>query len=156
MIEMIFAVSITVLVFSIAIPFFRAQTRAMDAGAGKLDAFQSARYAVARIENDLRFAGGEVGQPVIVQAAPFAISFNADRQGRTPTTDPNTSYWDATLDTLTTQSWMVSRATWRTPRPMAPRAWPRPFSTSCTPTRRAGEPTSTCCTGASTIATARW
>lgn len=111
MIEMIFAVSITVLVFSIAIPFFRAQTRAMDAGAGKLDAFQSARYAVARIESDLRFAGGEVGQPVILQAAPFAISFNANRQGRTPTTDPNASYWDATLDTLTTQSWMVSRAT---------------------------------------------
>ena len=111
MIEMIFAVSITVLVFSIAIPFFRAQTRAMDAGAGKLDAFQSARYAVARIESDLRFAGGEVGQPVIVQAAPFAISFNANRQGRTPPTDPNASYWDATLDTLTTQSWMVSRAT---------------------------------------------
>lgn len=111
MIEMIFAVSITVLVFSIAIPFFRAQTRAMDAGAGKLDAFQSARYAVARIESDLRFAGGEVGQPVIVQAAPYAISFNANRQGRTPPTDANASYWDATLDTLTTQSWMVSHAT---------------------------------------------
>jgi Tfp pilus assembly protein FimT len=111
MVEMIFAVSITVLVFSIAIPFFRAQTRAMDAGAGKLDAFQSARYAVARIESDLRFAGGEVGQPVMVQAAPFAIAFNANRQGRTTTTDPNASYWDASLDTLTSQSWLVSRAT---------------------------------------------
>lgn len=110
MIEMIFAVSITVLVFSIAIPFFQAQTRALDAGAGRLDAFQSARYAVARIEADLRSAGGEVGQPLIVQAAPFAIAFNANRQGRTPTSDPNTSYWDASLDTLTTQSWMVSRA----------------------------------------------
>lgn len=111
MVEMIFAVSITVLVFSIAIPFFRAQTRAMDAGAGKLDAFQSARYAVARIEADLRLAGGEAGQPVIVQAAPFAIAFNSDRQGRTTSTEPNSSYWDSSLDTLTTQSWMVSRAT---------------------------------------------
>lgn len=110
MIEMIFAVSITVLVFSIAIPFFRAQTRAIDAGAGRLDAFQSARYAVARIEADLRSAAGEVGQPVIVQAAPFALAFNANRQGRTPTIDPNASSWDATLDTLTTQSWMVSQA----------------------------------------------
>ena len=111
LVEMIFAVSITVLVFSIAIPFFRAQTRAMDAGAGKLDAFQSARYAVSRIEADLRAAGGDVGQPVIVQAAPFAIAFNANRQGRTTATDPNASYWDASLDTLTTQSWMVARAT---------------------------------------------
>ncbi len=110
MIEMIFAVSITVLVFSIAVPFFRAQTRAMDAGAGRLDAFQSARYAVSRIVADLRLAGGEVGQPLIVQAAPFAIAFNANRQGRTATTDPNASYWDGSLDTLTTQSWMVSRA----------------------------------------------
>ncbi len=111
MVEMIFAVSITVLVFSIAVPFFRAQTRAMDAGAGRLDAFQSARYAVARIEADLRLAGGEEGQPVIVQAAPFAIAFNANRQGITTTSDPNASTWDATLDSLTTQSWLVSRAT---------------------------------------------
>jgi type II secretory pathway pseudopilin PulG len=110
MIEMIFAVSITVLVFAIAVPFFRAQTRAMDAGAGRLDAFQAARYAVARIESDLRLAGGEVGQPLIVQAAPFAIAFNSDRQARTPTTDPNASYWDASLDTLTTKGWMASRA----------------------------------------------
>jgi hypothetical protein len=110
LVEMVFAVSITVLVFSIAVPFFRAQTRAMDAGAGRLDAFQSARYAVARIEADLRSAGGDVGQPVIVQAAPFAIAFNANRQGRTTTTDPNASYWDASLDTLTANAWMVSRA----------------------------------------------
>ena len=92
MIEMIFAVSITVLVFSIAIPFFRAQTRAMDAGAGKLDAFQSARYAVARIESDLRFAGGEAGATVIVQAAPFAIAFNANRQGATPCRPPTRTH----------------------------------------------------------------
>ena len=111
LVEMIFAVSITVLVFAIAVPFFRAQTRAMDAGAGRLDAFQSARYAVSRIAADLRSAAGDVGQPVIVQAAPFAIAFNANRQGRTTTTDPNASYWDVSLDTLTTQSWMVSRAT---------------------------------------------
>ena len=110
MIEMIFAVSITVLVFSIAVPFFRAQTRAMDAGAGRLDAFQSARYAVWRIEADLRMAGGEVGQPVIVQAAPFAIAFNANRLGRTTSSDPNATYWDASYDTLWTHSWMTSHA----------------------------------------------
>jgi Tfp pilus assembly protein FimT len=111
LVEMIFAVSITVLVFAIAVPFFRAQTRAVDAGAGRMDAFQNARYAVSRIEADLRSAGGEVGQPLIVQAAPLAIAFNANRQARTPATDPNASYWDAALDTLTTQAWMVSRAT---------------------------------------------
>ncbi|MBM3907180.1 MAG: prepilin-type N-terminal cleavage/methylation domain-containing protein [Gemmatimonadetes bacterium] len=110
MVEMIFAVSITVLVFSIAVPFFRAQTRAMDAGAGRLDAFQSARYAVQRIEDDLRLAGGDVGQPVIVQAAPLAIAFNVNRQGITTTSDPNASWWDASLDSTTTASWMTSNA----------------------------------------------
>lgn len=110
MVEMIFAVSITVLVFSIAVPFFRAQTRAMDAGAGRLDAFQSARYAVQRIETDLRLAGGDIGQPVIVQAAPLAIAFNVNRQGISTTSDPNASWWDASLDSLTTASWMTSAA----------------------------------------------
>lgn len=110
LVEMIFAVSITALVFSIAVPFFRAQTRAIDAGAGRLDAFQSARYAVARIEADLRSAGGDPGQPVIVQAAPLAIAFNANRVGRTTTTDPNAMFWDSSQDTLTTQAWMVGRA----------------------------------------------
>ncbi len=110
MVEMIFAVSITVLVFSIAVPFFRAQTRAMDAGAGRMDAFQSARYAVWRIESDLRLAGGDIGQPLIVQAAPMAIAFNANRQGISTSADPNASFWDATLDSLTARSWMVSRA----------------------------------------------
>lgn len=110
MVEMIFAVSITVLVFSIAVPFFRAQTRAMDAGAGRLDAFQSARYAVSRIEADLRTAGGDVGQPLIVQAAPFALAFNSNRQGRTSTDDPNASYWDASLNNFTANGWEVSRA----------------------------------------------
>lgn len=58
----------------------------------------------------MRTAGGDIGQPVIVQAAPFAIAFNADRQGRTTTLDPNASYWSASLDTLTANAWMVSRA----------------------------------------------
>jgi type II secretory pathway pseudopilin PulG len=110
MVEMIFAVSITVLVFSIAVPFFRAQTRAMDAGAGRLDAFQSARYAVQRIETDLRLAGGDIGQPVIVQAAPLAIAFNVNRQGISTSSDPNASWWDSSLDSLTTASWMTSNA----------------------------------------------
>lgn len=110
MIEMIFAVSITVLVFAIAVPFFRAQTRAMDVGGGRLDAFQSARYAVARIESDLRSAAGDIGQPLIVQAAPMALSFNANRLGRTTSADPNASYWDTSYDTLWTNSWRVSRA----------------------------------------------
>ncbi len=110
LVEMIFAVSLTALVFSIAVPFFRAQTRAMDAGAGRFDAFQAARYAVARIEADLRLASGEIGQPLIVQAAPFAIAFNANRLGRDITYDPNASYYDAALDTLTSRRWLVARA----------------------------------------------
>ena len=49
-VEMMVAVTLTLLVFAITIPFFRAQTLAVGAGAGRLDALQNARYAQAAID----------------------------------------------------------------------------------------------------------
>ncbi len=102
--------TLTMLVFAITIPFFRAQARAVGAGAGRLDALQNARYAAGRIERELRLAGGVFGQPIIVQAAPLAITFNVNLYGADTTTDPNAAYYDATLDTLTTESFQVAAA----------------------------------------------
>jgi prepilin-type N-terminal cleavage/methylation domain-containing protein len=109
LIEMLVAMTLTMLVFAITIPFFRAQARAVGAGAGRLDALQNARYAQGTIEKELRLAGGIFGQPVIVQAAPFAITFNANVYAGS-TSDPNAAYVNALLDTLTTESFQVGAA----------------------------------------------
>lgn len=109
LLEMLVAMTLTMLVFAITIPFFRAQTNAVGSGAGRLDALQNARYAQAAIDRELRRAGGVFGQPVIVQAAPFSITFNVDMYART-IADPDAAYYDATLDTLTTESFPVGLA----------------------------------------------
>ncbi|HVZ47681.1 MAG TPA: prepilin-type N-terminal cleavage/methylation domain-containing protein [Gemmatimonadaceae bacterium] len=110
LVEMLVAVTLTMLVFAITIPFFRAQTSAVGTGAGRLDALQNARYAQDAIDRELRRAGGVFGQPVIVQAAPLSITFNVDFNAPTATSDPNAAYYNASLDTLTTESFLVSQA----------------------------------------------
>ncbi len=110
LIEMMVAVTLTLLVFAITIPFFRAQTRAVGAGAGRLDALQNARYAQATIDRDLRLAGGVFGQPTIVQAAPLSVTFNVDLYAQSASADPNAAYINASLDTLTTESFQVGLA----------------------------------------------
>ena len=110
LIEMLVAVTLTLLVFAITIPFFRAQTRAVGAGAGRLDALQNARYAQAAIDRELRSAGGVFGQPTIVQASPYAITFNVDFYAASANTDRNATYVNATYDSVTTESYLVSAA----------------------------------------------
>lgn len=102
--------TLTMLVFAITIPFFRAQTRAVGSGAGRLDAMQNARYAQSSVDRELRRAGGVFGQPVIVQAAPMSVTFNTNLWGRDSVSDPNAAYTNATLDTLTTESFQVGLA----------------------------------------------
>ena len=109
LIEMMMAILLTMLVFAITIPFFRNQTRALDGGAGRLDAMQNARYAQSAIDRELRLAGGATGQPIIVQAAPFAITFNVDLV-TTVTNDPDATYYNPQADTLAVDSWLPARA----------------------------------------------
>ncbi len=109
LIEMMMAVLLTMLVFAITIPFFRNQTTALDGGAGRLDAMQNARYAQSAIDRELRLAGGATGQPIIVQAAPFAVTFNVDLV-TTQANDPDATYYNPQADTLGTSSWLPSRA----------------------------------------------
>lgn len=108
--EMLVAMTLTMLVFAITIPFFRAQTLAVGTGAGRLDALQNARYAQDAIDRELRRAGGVFGQPVLVQADAMAITFNVDFNARTPAGDPNAAFYNAALDTLTTESFQVALA----------------------------------------------
>jgi type II secretory pathway pseudopilin PulG len=77
-VEMMVAMTITMLVFAITLPFVRVQTRSLSSTAGRLDADQVARFAMRAIEQDLRRATGEYGQPTIVAAGPLLLSFNAN------------------------------------------------------------------------------
>lgn len=109
LIEMMMAVLLTMLVFAVTIPFFRSQTNALDGGAGRLDAMQNARFAQSTIDRELRLAGGAAGQPIIVQAAPFAVTFNVDLV-TTQTSDPDATYYNPNADTLAVESWLPARA----------------------------------------------
>jgi hypothetical protein len=77
---MVLAITIMLLVFGIAIPFFRSQIHAMNTHAGRFDAQQNVRFGASTIERELRVAGAGVPekQPMIVQASPYAITFNVD------------------------------------------------------------------------------
>lgn len=109
LVEMMMAILLTMLVFAITVPFFRIQTNAVDVGAGRLDALQNARYAQNAIDRELRLAGGATGQPIVVQAAAFAVTFNVDLVSR-QTNDPNATYYNPSADSLATDSWEPSRA----------------------------------------------
>jgi len=80
LLEMMIAVTLTVIVFGLAVPFFRAQILAMDKQAGRADAGRNAAYGVNQIDKDLRNAGVNMpdSQPMLVRAAGDAITFNGD------------------------------------------------------------------------------
>lgn len=108
LVEMMMAILLTMLVFAITVPFFRVQTVAVDVGAGRLDALQNARFAQNAIDREVRIAGGVTGQPIIVQAAPFSITFNVDLVSRLAN-DANATYFNPSADSLATESWEPSR-----------------------------------------------
>jgi type II secretory pathway pseudopilin PulG len=109
LVEITVAMALTLAVFAITLPFVRAQTRALGASAGRLDADQLARYAQRTIDRDLRLASAVPGQPLLVLAAPMAISFNANLLAP-DTTDPGAVDLDPAAPTTLTDSWRVANA----------------------------------------------
>lgn len=105
LLEMMVAMVVMLVVFSLAVPFFRVQLRAINTTAGRLDAQQNVRFALASIERELRVAGGGVveRQPMIVEAADRAITFNVDLVTR-DADDPSAVYYDADADPAVTTS----------------------------------------------------
>ena len=79
-IELVIAMSVTLVILAVAAPLYRAQTKAVSNTAGRTDATRSANFGVDAIDQDLRNAGVGVydGQPLIVRTAIDAISFNAN------------------------------------------------------------------------------
>lgn len=87
--ELLLGLTLTVLVFAAAVPFFKVQTRAVTADMGRADALLTARYAQNTLDRELRNIGIGIegmsaalgiprAQPKIVQAADFAVTFNSN------------------------------------------------------------------------------
>ena len=78
--ELLVAMSVTLVIVAIAAPLYRAQTKAVNNTAGRTDATRSASFGVDAIDQDLRNTGVGVfdGQPQIVRGAIDAVSFNAN------------------------------------------------------------------------------
>jgi prepilin-type N-terminal cleavage/methylation domain-containing protein len=84
LLEVMLSITILLLVLAMTVPLFRAQVQAMGSTAGRSDAQQNVRFAISTIERELRVAGAGVSdqQPLLVQADPFAVTFNADYAAR--------------------------------------------------------------------------
>ena len=97
--ELVVAVTLVLLIFAIVVPYFRSQVRSMVADAGRDDAQQNARFGINAVDRDLRVAGAGIvdNQPLIVQADPYAITFNADLVSR-DTGDIGAVYIDVDAD----------------------------------------------------------
>lgn len=105
--ELLMAMTITMIALGIAIPFFLTTSRSVTASSGRLDAQLNANFALDAIDRDLRVAG--VGltsrQPLIVYANTNAITFNADLTSKS-SGDFGTVYYDP--DALTGEVGMLT------------------------------------------------
>lgn len=104
LIEILVAMTVMITLLSVAVPFFRLQARSVGANAGRMDAHFNAQFAVNAIDRDLRVAGAGIvdAQPMIVYAAPNAVTFNTDLVSTNPG-DPGAVYLDPdALASLTT------------------------------------------------------
>ena len=99
LLEMIIAMTVMAIALALTVPFFRTEVQAFGNVAGRDDAQQNARYGVSMIDRELRVAGVGVvdPQPLIVQAAPYAITFNVDLVTR-DINDRGAAYYDPDVD----------------------------------------------------------
>jgi prepilin-type N-terminal cleavage/methylation domain-containing protein len=99
LLEMIIAMTVMAIALGLTVPFFRTEVQAFGNIAGRDDASQNARYGVSMIDRELRVAGVGVvdPQPLLVQAAPYAITFNSDLVTR-DINDRGASYYDPDID----------------------------------------------------------
>jgi prepilin-type N-terminal cleavage/methylation domain-containing protein len=99
LLEMIIAMTVMAIALGLTVPFFRTEVLAFGNIAGRDDASQNARYGVSMIDRELRVAGVGVvdPQPLLVQAAPYAITFNSDLVTR-DINDRGASYYDPDID----------------------------------------------------------
>ena len=105
LLEMIIAMTLIAITLALTVPFFRTQVQAFASVSGRDDAHQNASYGISMIDRELRVAGiGVVDpQPLVVQAAPNAVTFSVDLVSR-DATDVGAAYYDADVDPAATSS----------------------------------------------------
>jgi type II secretory pathway pseudopilin PulG len=96
LVEIMIAMTLLTILGAAALTFFIKQTRAVTVTAGRLDAQQNVSFALDEIDHDLRVAGVGLGlrQPMIIEANPYAVTFNADLVTRDTTSVTAASYYD--------------------------------------------------------------
>ncbi len=79
-VELLIAMSVTLVIVAVAAPLYTAQTRSVNNTAGRTDATRSATFAIDAIEQDLRNTGVGAfdGQSFLLRGANNAVSFNAN------------------------------------------------------------------------------
>jgi prepilin-type N-terminal cleavage/methylation domain-containing protein len=99
LIEIIIALTLLSIVGAAAVTFLVKETRAVMVTAGRLDAQQNVSFAMDAISHDLRVAGVGLGlrQPMIIEAHPYAISFNADLVTSDTASVTAASYFDPSV-----------------------------------------------------------
>ena len=105
LVEVIVAMMMVLIIMSIATKFFMQQTRLLSNQSGRLEAQQNAQFSLATLDREIRVAGIGVvdAQPILVQAEPRAITFNADLVTQI-SGDPSAVYVDPDVDEASTMS----------------------------------------------------
>jgi prepilin-type N-terminal cleavage/methylation domain-containing protein len=103
LIELIVAMTMIIIVVSMATRYFMQQTRMLSNQSGRLEAQQNAQFSLANLDREIRVAGIGVvdAQPILVQAEPRAITINADLVSRV-VNDPSAVYIDIDVDSANT------------------------------------------------------
>lgn len=112
--ELLLSITLTIAVFSAAVPFFSLQMRQLQQDLGRSDAQQTARFAQNMVDRELRNIGiattpmnNALGitrnQPKIVLAHPFAVTFNSNLVAN-DTVDMNAVYYDPNVPSSLTMA----------------------------------------------------
>jgi hypothetical protein len=103
LIELMVAMTLLLIIIGSTVPFFRTQARALATDAARFDARQTGRFAADLMDRELRAAGSGLGnyQPMLVQAHPQAVTFNADLV-TSDASDVSAGDYDPQADTLVT------------------------------------------------------
>jgi hypothetical protein len=118
--ELLLTITMTIAVFSAAVPFFAMQMRSIQQDLGRTDAQQTARYAQNTVDRELRNVGIGVegmqtalgiprNQPKIVRAAALAVTFNTDLIAN-DTADFEAVYYDPNVAQSLTTALPVSNS----------------------------------------------
>jgi prepilin-type N-terminal cleavage/methylation domain-containing protein len=105
LIELLVSMVLMMVIVAIAVQTFRRSSTVLAKQAGSLEALANARFGLASMDRDLRVAGTgtTAGQPILVQAANTAITFNVDLISR-QASDPSAVYYDASADSAATSA----------------------------------------------------